>query len=267
MPYMYKTEVTRGTYAANAGMWDLTAANAFFGGANVAAYQDGKHLLWASDGTNTLLARISATAPGGETLSGAELISNPELTADTMGYSVSDSAISRVDSSSDPGTDSTTAGAVNKFVLKVVANGVAAGWGVINFTIADIGKLYKLTGLFYAPSSNTAVNAAQLSASGRIGSPAATITTEDAWQTLTAYGTSVSTGADSAFRVKVNSTTLNDVVYGDKLSAQIVTSPATTGALLLANTGARGFISLSASFNGNLAGSYRIYTTKKYRSL
>jgi hypothetical protein len=46
----------------------------------------------------------------------------------------------------------------------------------------------------------------------------------------------------------------------DDFTYQRVTSPAATGALLLSTKGgARGFISLPAAFNGNLAGSYKIF--------
>jgi hypothetical protein len=157
--------VTSGTYADGAGMFDLTTANAFTGCAGLSSYQDGKHLLWASDGTNTLVARISATAPGGEDV--GDVIATGTLTALT---------------------------------------------------------LYKIV-----------------------------ITTPDHFGVgLEAGDYFVSDGTEEC--------DIFDTV-------RQVTGPATTGALLLGSTGARGYISKSASFNANAAGSYRIYTTKKYRSV
>jgi hypothetical protein len=233
MPYMYKTEVTRGTYAAGAGMFDLTTANAFTGCADLSAYQDGKHLLWASDGTNTLLAWISATAPGGETLD-VELV---DAFANEPAYPYETFT---------PGAGSDITQAINN------VGGVGICYKAINSTA---GALYKEV------ATVTKASGANPTLSWGVGYTSvldfAAGTTTGAYRTVPAGKTRL------YFSQSTEAT--NYALTG--FSFKRVTSPAATGALLLGSTGARGFISKSASFNANAAGSYRIYTTKKYRSV
>jgi hypothetical protein len=239
---MYKTEVTRGTYAAGAGKFDTTTANAFTGCADLSAYQDGKHLLWASDGTNSLWARISATAPGGLTLD-SELATNGDFSA------WADPSVP--DSWGKTGThNATNYVAENANGMRLVSDGTLVG---INRTPLIAGALYKAESVIHSVSS------------GSIYVDIGTVT-PDLGKLHSAPGSLSWYYVPHNTEIRVRRTGACDVII-TSLSVKRVTDIAATGALLLGSTGARGYINLSASFNGNLAGSYRIYTTKKYRSI
>jgi hypothetical protein len=105
-------KVSEGTYTAGALYADLTTANAFAAPADLSAYQDGNHILWANDGTNTLMAWISATAPGGETL-GADIFSGFNFTS---GWTKNTGSETIIDANS---FSTTAAGGLQKNVMTV----------------------------------------------------------------------------------------------------------------------------------------------------
>jgi hypothetical protein len=195
----------------------------------LSAYQDGKHLLWASDGTNTLLARISATAPGGETLD-VELVTDGAMsTAIGAGTWTS------------PGNWSIGAGVATY-------DDLATNYMEQTIAAQSSGILYKVTfdiggaiGKFLLTNQTGGISLTP-PISYNIGSYIKYQTVSAAVSGLRCYGFT-----------DQNSFTL------DNLSAKRVTDCAATGALLESTKGgARGFISLPAAFNGNLAGTYRI---------
>jgi hypothetical protein len=76
----------------------------------------------------------------------------------------------------------------------------------------------------------------------------------------------LSSGANTIYRTtdqEKTSIRLTNMTAGDWTAAGVslkaVLTPSATGALLLGSTGARGYISLSASFNPNAAGSYKVF--------
>jgi len=133
---------------------------------------------------------------------------NAEWTVDTSNWTAGGGGVlSRVDSSLDPGTDSTTAGAADKWAGKLVnGGGRADATGV-----ALISGLYSASCLAYVPSANAQVNAAQLSWGG-----AGTIAAEDAWLTITRGA--VPTSSPSTLRLQVAGANPGDIAYYDTLS-------------------------------------------------
>jgi hypothetical protein len=157
------------------------------------------------------------TAANVPTTTGVEQVSNPEFTTDTTGWAVSNAAISRVDSTVDPGVNS---GGADKWCLKVADQGTGAqGY----FTLATpLGTWVQVTARFYSPSANTSNNVASLG-TGTYGSNINT-TVEDTWQQKTvagllgsALGQRVSLGCKSG-------TDNVDVVYGDSVSVLALTT-------------------------------------------
>lgn len=204
---------TSGTYLAGAGMFDLTTANAFTGCADLSAYQDGKHLLWASDGTNTLLAWISATAPGGEAL-GANPAYLATLNLQDGNWFNNNSSI----------TDANT----------FVSNG---NGGPSRYSVLTVGALYKSN---YVATGSKLIDVSSWNATLALNAG------EDKYHTA------------AAAKIQLFDATAESVDV-TSISIQRVTDCATTGALLLGSTGERGFISKSASFNPNAAGSYKVF--------
>ena len=223
---MYKTEVTRGTYAAGAGLFDLTTANAFTGCADLSAYQDGKHLLWASDGTNTLLARISATAPGGLTLD-VEKLNDPGFDDASKWEEQTNWIVN------DGGSG------------KAVSSGANTGFSVYQ-TCSTVTK----NGLFFASVVVSDYTSGTLRMQCGSSQPYKDITTTER---ANLYFTSF----EAVNNVMLKSQTLF-IGACSSFSLKRVTMPAATGSLLLGSTGARGFID-NTGLNGNAAGSYRVY--------
>jgi len=219
-------KVSEGTYAAGAGMFDLTTANAFFGGANVGTYQDGNHILWANDGTNTLMTWISATAPGGLTLD-VELCLDP-------GYADS--------------------GAWDTVANWTVGGGVLTGAVASNVHTSKTAIVTPVGGLFrtsYDIKSRTAGTVAARIAGVVSGAFRSTVA-DNNLDYLTHTG-----AAAAQAGIVANISSFSGTI--DNFSIKRVTDCAATGALLLSTKGgARGFISLPSAFNGNLAGTYRI---------
>ena len=246
MPYMYKTEVTRGTYAAGAGMWDLTTANAFTGCADLSAYQDGKHLLWASDGTNSLLARISATAPGGEAF-GDELHTSANAASDPNGNET-DAATGWT------GVASTADGTPAMGSYHMIITSVAQYTGAVKAFTVTPGGLYRKS----YQAKKGAANVLVVSWDGAYSKelvPVAEFKGTSYGGVTTAYGTA----RDATWNLLATLSAATSTGYIDNVSLKRVTMPAATGALLLSSTGARGFISKSASFNANAAGSFKVF--------
>jgi hypothetical protein len=142
------------------------------------------------------------------------MVGNPELTAATTGWAASGAgaAIARVDSSVDPGVDSTTAGAADKWVLKVTNGGAAAGGTQVLSSI--IGGTYAYSGLGFAPAANTQVNAHEL----------LYITTdagagEGAWEALAFTGVAIIT--THPITGECLGASAGDVTYWDKLNVNL----------------------------------------------
>jgi len=244
---------TSGTYAAGAGMFDLTTANAFTGCADLSSYQDGKHLLWASDGTNTLLARISATAPGGETL-GEELLANPGFEG-VYSSGVAPNWV-RV-----RGTFTESATVHGGSAAQQLSNHAGnSAYGMSNAIALTTGQLVKNTGYQKTVAgSGGRISFSMGSAPYTTIIPAINLDNAD-YSLFSLYGTSISTGnyVSDILALTNASADVNQTLFDD-LSVKQVLSPSTTGALLLGSTGARGYISLSASFNPNVAGSFKVF--------
>ena len=145
------------------------------------------------------------------------LCMNGELTTDTTGWISSNCTINRVDSSSDPGTDSTTAGASDKWVLKGVDAGAAARLGYSYPTV--IGKKYQYKTLYYRPSTNVENNgyicARESSLGGNVVSGSGTsFTISNTWTLVT--GSFTATTTTTVIAVDIDSAT-DDVIYLDSL--------------------------------------------------
>ena len=234
--------VTSGTYAAGAGMFDLTTANAFTGCADLSAYQDGKHLLWASDGTNSLLARISATAPGGETLD-VELVTNGDGES-AVGWLTVDATVASV-----------AGGEAGNCLELTKTAGVYQDLYRAFATVS--GGLYLMGRSVKSGTSGNQLSAWGLLNTARTAYVASKNTTSSgSWAADTLYVTA--TQANQIIITEKNTSTAGTMLF-DTLTAKRVLTPAATGALLLGSTGARGYINLSASFNPNAAGSFKVF--------
>jgi len=159
---------------------------------------------------------------------GGELCTNPELTTDTTDFAASaGDSIARVDSSSDPGVDSTTAGASDKYCLKVTnASGAGEAQGGYDKSIFTAGDFYIASLIAYSPSANTSVGYDQLRldlVTGSVYSSRSGI--DDTWNTHTvvaqATGTRMilSVGGFTDFGD-------GDILYGDKFSIKKITNAA-----------------------------------------
>lgn len=152
------------------------------------------------------------------------MVSNPEFTADTAGWAAggAGASIARVDSSVDPGADSTLAGALDKWCLKVTNGGAIASGGQ---TLASIiGCTYSFAGLGYAPSvPNTQVNAHELQFI-----TTDTGTGEDAWEALAWQGVAVITSHPIYGRCL--GANVGDVTYWDDLAVYQQSAIAVVGA-------------------------------------
>ncbi|MFA5377515.1 MAG: hypothetical protein WC455_17320 [Dehalococcoidia bacterium] len=237
--------VASGTYAAGALYADLTTANAFAAPADLSSYQDGNHILWASDGTNTLMAWISATAPGGETLD-VEKISNPSFDLNTNGWVGSGATLASV------------AGGQTNNCLELTRTSGTTQLAYVNPVVAiDVGALVKVTAYIKSGSSGneSCRIGLQNSSSTYLGTTSGTSSGD--WVLYTVYGTT-NTATTYVASLEKRTDTAGTMLF-DTASAKRVTDCAATGALLLSTKGgARGFISLPSAFNGNLAGTYRI---------
>ena len=125
---------------------------------------------------------------------GPNVCTNPEITSDLTGYAGSGAAPSRVDSETDPGVSSVTAGADDKWVLKVtrtVTTGAYryAYWGFP----APIGAVYRLRALGYAPTQAGSTETGGLYGNSTWWSSPwnAPISAWDAWEELSALRTTI----------------------------------------------------------------------------
>jgi hypothetical protein len=223
-------KVSEGTYAAGAGLFDLTTPNAFSVLADLSAYQDGNHILWANDGTNTLMAWISATAPGGETLEVTERAVNGSFTSGDVSW---------------------TKGAN----WAIVDQGGGDYEGVGTATVASLYQTYAnntINALYKATGVCTAYTSGEVCVYSRGSLSKGTMITGtgamSVYATILIASQTMGFTCGAAFTGRV-----------DDFSYKRVTDCAATGALLLSTKGgARGFISLPAAFNGSLAGTYRV---------
>jgi len=235
--------------AAMAALLDTTTANAFYGGAvDLSAYQTGNYAIRFINtvGGGTAIAYISATAPGGETLSGIELMINGtmELSANwvvTGGPSINE----RSNEQAHSGTYS--------WKQKDGAHFYYYGG---NPYVS--GCLYKTSGWVYPGADGNATQYLLL-ASGVLLSSSATAVVNGAWRAMpTVYGTETVTGvsADNVYALLSSRAT---ACYWDDMSVQRVTMPVITGALLLSSkNGSRGWYQMDAAFNPNAAMTYEI---------
>ena len=150
---------------------------------------------------------------------GNNIVTNPEFATSLTGWGACNNCtISRVDSSTDPGVNSTGNGALDKYVLKVVVTGISdpyMGWVVTSIPGISVAA----SAIGYAPSSNTSVNAAKLWLYGT-GYPNTAVSTEDTWQSLTVTGVNVNGGAGWLRTYPYNGTaTIGDVAYFDSFTA------------------------------------------------
>ena len=214
----------------------------------------------AFDSANRMIRGVLKAAGAGETV-GSELLTNPELTTNTTGWTASaQMTIARVDSSIDPGDDSSGHGSVDKWCLKAT-NGVVSP-SFYQAITNSIGMLLKIGTIVYAPSANTKVNCGGIVYGGGV-----TIqnTSEDAWNTISGYWTPTTANGTIYGNVRnvAGDYTENDIAYFDALTTKRVTAPSASGATIQNGAGLWNFKYKDAAFVYNAASYFCI--VKKLR--
>jgi hypothetical protein len=219
--------VASGSITAGNALMDTTVANAFAApvGVDLSAYQDGNHVIgFYNTGGASLIARISDTAPGG--LDTTEI--NGDVGFDNSGYWTSIGTGWTVNNAGNSKAVATTAtGNLDKTTAHAFTNKLY----YVSFTIDSItgGQVYYQIGGQSGP--------------GQIAAG-----------TFTEYRTSPGITNDIRLRC-IGSTS----AVCDNFSVLNVTMPAATGVLLESSAGVRGYISKSATFDPNLAMTYKVF--------
>lgn len=139
-------------------------------------------------------------------------VTNGEFAVDTSGWTAGGAiTVSRVDSALDPGAVS---GGVDSWCVKLTHTAIVATGYVFVAPASVLGMTYTASVRAYAPSANAAAMAAGLVLQNT-GSAEQVITSEDAWQILSVSGVAV--GATTNIVLKNSSTTLNDLIYFDRV--------------------------------------------------
>jgi hypothetical protein len=234
---IYKTAVASGSISAGAALIDSTTANAFIGGVDVSAYRNGNyqiHLYQAATG-KLAWGWISATAPGGETVS--ELVTGDSSTfTGGVGNWVSERSGTIAASGGkgifEPKTDS----ASGAKILGVVSIGALCTGSLKHRLSSGTAQVLEIRGPALV--------------GGRFFTPTGTEAT---------FSIPYLTAGSTVFAI-TNSVAPNGAVYEiDDVSFQRVTSPAATGALLLSTkAGSRGFAK-NTGIDPNAAMTYKIY--------
>ena len=158
----------------------------------------------------------------GQTLAvnGYELPNNREFTTNTTGwFAAAGATLSREDAAA---LGISPTGGVDDGILKILCTGTTTPTASQTFT-ATLGTTYQLSCQAYAPSANTAVNAARLYVTGGLPYLAADITTEDSWKTLSL--TRTATGATVTMGMAASGLSVNgEFSYFDAFSCQQMTA-------------------------------------------
>ena len=235
----------------------------FHDSTDFSAYAGGNYLFRLTSAGKTAQAYVG-TVGGGEAL-GDELITNPELAVDTTDWANSTGdSISRVDSSSDPGTDSVTAGANDKWCVKLVNGGGVECQAYYDKSIYEIGRLYRASMLSYSPSSNLRVGYDRMRIDYVAGSCySAKSGIDDTWNTHSLNVTATSARLIMSLRGESN-LQVGDTFYGDKFSLRSLTDVPATGLHLVSALGGatRNMTSVESGFNVNTITTVQIYRVR-----
>lgn len=229
---------------------------------NIIPYGTGNFVssLIGSGGSGVTLTGATWTASGGSVSNtpteGEELLTNGEFTTNTTGWAgEAPATIARVDSASDPGTPS---GGSDSYVLKVTAGSTTANGILTSAAAFSVGPWYKFSGLAYAPSSNTQVNAARLyPLTVALSQPTTRqVTAENSWQTVSSINRFTNVLNLYANVSNGGAFTEGDVGYFDSLSVKPLTlsSLFLTAPLSTANVLASVEITKTAATNGYQSG-------------
>jgi len=242
--------VASNSIAANAALLDMTATNAFIGGLDVSAYQDGNHFIELTDSNGYKASGyISATAPGGETLD-AELHTS-------------------ANAASDPNANEANAitGWTASFGTALTSNSISPNVGTYHLKCANgayntyvitsiSGAIYKLTGDTKSVAGNYRLG---LWNGNPVGTNLYNLVISDlshAYTSRSMYGTALSTTTTVLFY----STSGTVEIYLDNVSLKRMTDCAATGGLIVSTRGGatRAWTS-NNGLTGNLAITYKIY--------
>jgi hypothetical protein len=231
---------------------DLTTANAFAApvGVDLSPYQDGKHILALYQATKTAWAWISATAPGGETLSGSELVTNGdmELDASWTGMGTAPATNVRSNEQAHGGT----------YSRKIITDANNEGIGSVAF-ITTAGALYKSNSWVYTAQNIVRLAFLKGDASGYISENV--VPTASTWTQFVRYYTEATGGSGARMGWQNYGNTVG-TWYFDDASFQRVTDCSSTGALLLSTKGgSRGWVS-NNGIDPNGPMTYRIYRAR-----
>ena len=180
---------------------------------------------------------------GGGLATGVTLVTDGEFDDETGGtpdnWTAGNAILTQADSSSDPGTDSTSAGAVTKECLKSVDDG-ANSEAYQTILAMTQGKAYVLTGLVYNPTANAGIYGVNIrigaAAHGQTVMPEVIYGQSNSWQTIEVYFTALATEAAPVLTLmgEVNN---GDITYYDAIVVKEVTDVATTGVDIVSTNG------------------------------
>lgn len=152
---------------------------------------------------------------------GSELITNPEFTTNTSGWTnVNSATVTRRDFASSPAISPT--GGSDNFGVEVMSGGTISSAASLSPALTvTVGTWYLFRARVYTPSGNTTANAGALLINGAAFTLVAT-TVNDAWTTISVAGRFTSTTGD--FRLRCNSAVSGDKAYFDAVSVKALTT-------------------------------------------